>query len=192
MVKTWPNWIDLIVVTILLRTCYSGFGRGLLAEVLNLVGAVGVTSLTVNYWEWLAHKLRPWLWVNPTLADFLVFAVSFLALIFMVHFIVRRITELLKWERLHWAIQGVGLVLGGLRGLWWSGVLLVVLTSSGVVYLRSSVEERSVLGQRLARVARDSLEQVADRFPGAGARGGGLLVPPIITAASAAPKARSY
>ena len=189
MVKAWPNWVDLIVVTILLRTCYSGFGRGLLAEVLNLVGAVGVTSLTVNYWAWLVHKLRPWLWMDTTLANFIVFAVSFLALMFMVHFIIRRLTELLKWERLHWAIQGVGLVLGGVRGLWWSGVFLVVLTSSGVVYLRSSVEERSVLGPRLVRVARDSLEQVADRFPGAGARGGGLLVPPMKAVGNAAPKA---
>jgi len=190
-VETWPNWVDLIIVTILLRACYSGFGRGLLAEVLNLVGAVGVTALTINYWAWLAHKLRPWLWMDTTLANFIVFAVCFLTLMFLVHFIVRRLTELLKWERLHWAIQGVGLVLGGLRGLWWSGVFLVVLTSSGVVYLRSSVEERSVLGPRLVRVAHDYLEQVADRFPGATQRGGGLLVPPMKAAASAAPKATS-
>ena len=102
----------------------------------------------------------------------------FLILIFAVHMIIRRVTNVIKWERLHWAIQGLGLMVGALRGLWWSGLILAVLTSSGVTYLQESVEKRSVLGPRLAQLARVQLEQVADRFPGASLRGP-FLIPPM-------------
>ena len=175
---TWPNWVDLIVVTVLFRTCYNGFGRGFAAELLSLVGAVSVVSCTVNYWPVVTRWLRPWLWVDSAVMGFIVFIGFFLILVLAVHVALRRITEVIKWERLHWAIQGLGLLLGGLRGLWWSGFILVILTSSGVTYLQESVEQRSVLGPRLAVVSRSSLERIADRFPGASHRSPGL-VPPV-------------
>jgi len=90
----------------------------------------------------------------------------------------KRLTEVIKWERLHWAIQGLGLMLGALRGLWWSGMILVVLTASGITYLQESVEQRSVLGSHFAQVARESIQRIADRFPGASLRGP-VLVPPL-------------
>ena len=175
---TWPNWVDLIVATVLLRTSYNGFGRGLLSELLSLAGAVSATVFAVNYARVVAQAASPWIWFDQTIAGFVVFVGLFLILIVLVHIVIRRLTEIIKWERLHWAIQGLGLVLGALRGLWWSGVILVVLVSSGVTYLQDSVEQRSVLGPRLAQVARENLERVADRFPGASLRGP-MLVPPL-------------
>ena len=177
-VTTWPNWVDLIIVTILLRTSYNGFGRGLLTELLSLAGAVSVTVLAINYSNLVTQWVKPWVWFDVTVAGFVVFLGLFLILIFGVHLIIRRLTEVIKWERLHWAIQGLGLMLGGLRGLWWSGVILAVLTSSGVAYLQESVEKRSVLGPRLSQTALESLERIADRFPGASHRGL-VLIPPL-------------
>lgn len=175
---TWPNWVDLVIVTILLRTSYNGFGRGLLSEILSLVGAVGATVLTINYAHRVTQWVSPWIWFSQTVAGFVVFLGLFLILIFVVHVVMRRVTDVIKWERLHWAVQGLGLMIGALRGLWWSGVILTVLTSSGVVYLQESVEKRSVLGPRLAHIARANLAQVADRFPGAALRGP-VLIPPL-------------
>lgn len=179
---TWPNWVDLIVVTILLRTSYNGFGRGLLSEILSLAGAVCATIFTVNFSHLVTQRVSPWIWFGQTIAGFVIFMALFLILIFVVHVVMRRLTEVIKWERLHWAIQGLGLMVGALRGLWWSGVILAVLTSSGVTYLQESVEMRSVLGPRLAQLARVQLEQIADRFPGASLRGP-VLIPPMKPAA---------
>ncbi len=89
--------------------------------------------------------------------------------------IVKRVAGVIKWERVHWLLQGMGLLLGGLRGLWWSGFLLIVLASSGFNGLRQSVEERSLIGPQLLPVARRSLEQVVERFPGALPRGSDLV-----------------
>ena len=175
---TWPNWVDLIIATILLGTSYNGFGRGLLSELLSLAGAVSATALAINYAQVVTQTVSPWIWFDQTVARFVMFIGLFLILVVVVHLVIRRLTEIIKWERLHWAIQGLGLMLGALRGLWWSGVILVMLTSSGVTYLQESVEQRSVLGPHLAQVARESLERVADRFPGAALRGP-VLVPPL-------------
>ena len=177
-VTTWPNWVDLIIVTILLRTSYNGFGHGLLTEILSLAGAISVTILTINYASLVTRWLSPWVWFDATVARFIIFIGLFLILIFGIHLVIRRLTEVIKWERLHWAIQGLGLMLGALRGLWWSGVILMVLTSSGVTYLRESVEQRSVLGPQLAQMAQKSLERIADQFPGASHRGP-VLIPPM-------------
>ena len=177
--ETLPNWIDLIIVTVVLRTCYNGFGRGLLAELLSLIGAVAITSLTLNYAEVASGWVKSWVQAGPSLMHVGVFWAFFLIVSLAVRIVLRRAADVIKWERLHWAVQGLGLVLGGLRGLWWSGFLLVVLSSSGVAFLRQSVEERSMFGPRLLHVAREGLVRAADRFPGAAGRGPDL-VPPLI------------
>ena len=175
---TWPNWVDLIIVTIVLRASYNGFGHGLMTELLSLAGAISATTLAINYSHLVTRWVSPWVWFDATVAGFIIFLGLFLILIFGVHFIIRRVTEVIKWERLHWAIQGLGLMLGALRGLWWSGGILAVRTASGVTYLQESVAQRSVLGPHLAQVARDSIQRIADRFPGASLRGP-ALVPPL-------------
>ena len=115
---TWPNWVDLIIITILLRTCYTGFGRGLWTEVLNLCGAISVTALTVNYARMVTDAFRSWLPFNPTVVDFLGFWAFFALLLVAAHVLLKRLGEIIKWERFHWSIQSVGLMLGAVRGFW--------------------------------------------------------------------------
>jgi len=88
----------------------------------------------------------------------------------LVHRVLRKLGSLIKWERLHWSIQGMGLVLGGIRGLWWAGLLLLIMLSLGVAYLTESIQDHSVLGPRFVNVATSSVGWVADRYPGRRAR----------------------
>ena len=183
---TWPNWVDLIIVILLVRGCYSGFGRGLWAELLSLVGAVSAVVLTINYSRVVMDWLRPWIPWNPMVAQFLMFWGVFLIAVLAIHVLLRRVAEVIKWERFHWLPQGAGFLLGGLRGLWWSGFVLVALASSGFVYLQESVEQRSVSGPRLLPIARNVLDQVTERFPGAQYRGN-----PLVPAAKETPKGKA-
>ena len=176
--KAWPNWVDLVIVSSLFIACYRGYWRGLLAELLNLAGAVTITSVTLNYGRVVAQWVPRPSWVADTVANVVFFWTLFLLLWVVVRLIQKRLSAVIKWERLHWIIQSAGLVCGGLRGLWWAGFIVVVLSSSGFTYLRQSVEERSLLGPKLLRLSRDALGQAADRFPGAVSRGA-ELVPPV-------------
>lgn len=182
--STWPNWVDLIVVTLVILTSYRGFGRGFLTELLNLIGAVSVTALCVNYVNVVAEWVRPWLgWMNPTALTFLIFIILLLGLIFLVRRLLRFLTEFVKWERLYWVFEMLGLLLGGLRGLWWATVILITCVSSGVNYLQTSVEERSVIGPRLLPKSREVVEWVVGHYPGAQHQGK-TLIPPMRASAS--------
>lgn len=178
-VVVWPNWLDLVIVILVARGCYTGFAHGLVTEILTDLGAVTVTALTVNAWGVVLERLETWLTrVSSDVLAPATFWGVFLILLVGLRILLRRIAALVKWERLHWTIQGLGLVLGGVRGLWWSGVITLALTASGVPSLAGSVRERSVLGPQLVQVARTTVESVAEWFPGAQHRKP-FLIPPV-------------
>lgn len=176
-ITKWPNWVDLVIVILVFRGCYVGFGRGFLTEVLNLAGAVCIAALTINYAAVLFGFIQPWWSLGPVVGNFVVFWLLFLTCVLGIHFVNRRLTQLFKWERLHWTIQGIGFVFGGLRGLWWSGFFLIAMASSGFAYLQDSVQTNSVLGPHLLVLSQKVFEETVHRFPGAGHRIE-TLVPP--------------
>ncbi len=176
---TWPNWVDLIVVSLLIIGGYNGFARGILAELFNLIGAITTTCLTVNYWSLLAKWVPPLPWLGPDFTTLLVFWVLFVTVRTLVRLVVRLCCDVVKWERVHWFVQGLGLFFGSVRALWWAGFILVVIAGTGVPYLKNSVEKQSIVGLRLVTLARSTVEQVANIFPGAGERRSLALVPAI-------------
>jgi uncharacterized membrane protein required for colicin V production len=148
-----------------------------LGEALNLAGLLCVTALTINYAAASALWLQPWLPFDPPVSTFLVFWALFITLWIGKKLVLRYVMGLVKWEHFHWLIQVVGMVLGGVRGLWWSSVLLVACSGSGFIYLQQSVAEQSILGPRMLASSRQALEVVANRFPGAETRGKTLIPP---------------
>lgn len=180
---TWPNWVDLIVIIFVLRGCYVGFNSGVAAELLHGLGAVGMTAASIGYWPIVARWLQPWMGAfSPIISNLIVFWLLFLVWLFALRRLITAVLTVVKWERLHWLLQSVAVVLGGLRGLWWSGFVLIVLTSSQVVYFQASVEERSVLGPRVVELSHQYLELVSDQLPGAISRTE-MPVPPMKHAA---------
>lgn len=178
----WPNWVDLLVVSLFIRMCYSGYAHGFIGELLHLIGLISVTAFTLNFSAPVAQWLETWLRASQTLAAAVGFWGLFISLLVVKRVLLKLLTRLVKWEEAHWAIHGLGSFLGGLRGLWWSGFMLIALSLSGWTYLQESVEQRSILGPSLVEVSRKSLTRVADWFPGAQARGQALiplLGPPI-------------
>ena len=169
-VTRWPNWVDLIIVTTLLRTCYSGFGRGLWSELLRVLAVVTATALSVNYYRPVSEWAAPWMWFGTQTGTLVIFCLIFLILAFSLHLLAKRVSDLIGWERVHWSIQGLGMLLGGLRGLWCAGFLLVIFAATGVEYLNTSVTKQSIFGPGLEKRAREAITLVANRFPGASER----------------------
>ena len=162
----WPNWVDLVVVTIFLRTCYSGFGRGLWAELLAFGGVVFATAVSINSHGLIAGWLLPIVGIVSPLGSVFIICALFLTVILIVQLLLRWTVGLLRGGRFDWVIQGLGLVVGGVRGLWWAGFILVVLTSTGIVYCHDSVRLHSVSGPRLEPLARQAIGLIVSRFPG--------------------------
>lgn len=182
----WPNWVDLLIVIVVFRACYVGAARGVAAEALSLIMAIGVTGMTLRYSSDVTTALSSGLPKLPGLASYLPLAVFwglFVILLFCGRMVVEWLMRWLKGERIHWLTHSLGLFLGGARGLWWSGFLLLVLMSSGIAYLQESVETRSVLGPRFLRLSHSAVERVLSQFPGT-QNSSTLLIPPIIQKSS--------
>lgn len=166
----WPNWVDLVLLFLMLRACYIGLVRGYVLEAVLLLGVVATTALACNGYGYLKAFGEPWwpfgrLWLDAVSMALLLgagLAISYLAM--------RRVASLITQGRLHWLLQGIGMVLGAVRGLWICGLLVLALLSVGNAYLAHSVEQRSILSPRLAEGARTSFQWMADRFPGRAAR----------------------
>ncbi|MBI4322671.1 MAG: CvpA family protein [Candidatus Omnitrophica bacterium] len=176
---TWPNWVDLILVTLLLRTCYTGFGRGVLVELLHLVGIVGATIFACVFHGSVSRALASWVTVvGPALLDFGSFlALLALGLAVFVQFGVRALAKSVTGNRLAWSVQGLGLLVGGVRGLWWAGLALLVFLATGGAYVARSIQERSVLSPPLLAVSRTTLAQLVSWT--VGSRSEGPLIPTL-------------
>ena len=163
----WPNWVDLVILIGLIRGCYVGFARGLVAELLYLVGLVSVTALACNFYRPLSDQIAPWWLHDPDALRFACFALLFGAGILLVYRGLRILAARVLREGIHpWIIGAGGVVVGGVKSLWWLGVFLMVILSLGITYLKESVNERSLLAPRVLPIAESAIRRVADHFPG--------------------------
>ena len=152
----------------------------MLTEAFNLVGVVLITAVAVNYARLVASFVIPWIvWPNVTVTTFIVFWALLLVLGLLMRAGLRAINKIVKWERVHWFLQGLGVAVGLVRGFWWASLVLLTLVASGVPYLESSAQERSMLGPQLLTPAYESYRWVTDRFPGAQYRWR-TLAPPLV------------
>ena len=174
-----PNWFDLILVILVWRGAYGGLDRGAITELFMLAGAVCITALTFNYGPVVSDWARPWMMGDPR-ADFAIFGVLFLNLVLMTRIIYRRLAPATRFGQNKVLLHIIGLVFGAARGVWWCGVLTVVLTSTGWTYLSNSVTQRSLIGSRLTDLARKEVTRAVGYFPGSQYRRADLIPPLVI------------
>ena len=170
-----PNWVDFIVLILLLRATYVGFDGGVLAAVLNLLAAVSATSLAVNYAMPLWTLLDPWVPLYEAVGQWASFWLLFLCTVLTMQWLARKVTGATKGERIYSITQIFGVVFGALRGLWWSAVFLIALVSSGLPYLVESATQRSLAAPSMISPARELVARVAEQYPGAGNRHQSLI-----------------
>ena len=147
-----------------------GFGRGFVPELVSLLGVIGATVSAVVFHGLLAQWISPWWRYDPHTLDFVCFLVILLVLTVLVRFVTKKLAEAITGKHLHWTIQGVGIALGGVRGLWWSGLVISLLLALGDPYFKASVSDRSVLAPHLGPVFVDTLERVVGWLPNSPSR----------------------
>lgn len=130
-----------------------------MAELLHVAGLVASTVLACTWYEDVSLRVAPWVRrIRPETVAYAGFLILFaLALLVIVHVGIRLLVKRVMWERLTWPVQGLGLLFGGVRGLWWSGLLLWLVVATGEPYLTRSIQERSLFSPRLMQVSQEAL-----------------------------------
>jgi uncharacterized membrane protein required for colicin V production len=154
-----------------------------LAELLRLCGAIGVTLTTVAYAPSAARFLLQWSQLDPTMVTFVVFWLIFLTGVVSFRLLLKHCISVFAWERVYPASQLGGLLLGTARGIWWAAVMLVALRSSQVERLQTYVE-RSMLGGPFAEASQQLIDGACGYMLSDSEQRSGSLFPPVINHAS--------
>jgi uncharacterized membrane protein required for colicin V production len=147
------NWVDFVVVVILLRTIYIGATRGFWVELFRLLGTAFGLVISLRYYPKIAQALTgKILFPTPVLEGLTalgIFAVVLFA--FKIMFFV--IQVLMKVEFALGLEKVGGLVLGLARGYILASFLLNVALLFPSPSLRDSIKERSLIGKKLLKTA---------------------------------------
>ncbi len=154
-VLTRLNWIDFIVVSILLRVLYVGGKNGFIVELFKLIGIIFTTYVSLHYYvklsDFIIQRLSK-VQVPTELLHFFVF-ILLVAVSYSFFVLVRRaFCNLVKMEAAPILSKWGGVFLGVGRGVLTSSLVMLVLLISTTPYLNTSVR-KSYSGRCLFNVA---------------------------------------
>ena len=140
------NWVDILIIILLLRVCYIAFKSGFLSELFKFLGTVSAIYLSLHYYTGLADSLfknQPFLKDRMPLGfmDFLCFV--FLALAGYLIFVFLRIglLKVMKMEAVPLLHKWGGLCIGVGRAMILTGLIVFMLAISSVGYFKRSVRD---------------------------------------------------
>jgi len=140
------NWLDGILLAVIVISALISLVRGFVREVLSLVVWVAAFWVSVRYTEALAAYAQPYL-ASPTLRLIAAFAVLFIATLLVGALLNYMASVLVLKTGLSGTDRALGVVFGGLRGLLIVALLVLLAGLSAVP--RESWWQRSLLTTQL-------------------------------------------
>jgi uncharacterized membrane protein required for colicin V production len=148
------NWVDFLLIALVLRMAYIGFRTGIGIELFKLFGLWLATILSYQFYTTpLSDFLNTKVPALPLdVGDAFVFIVVVTAVTIVVRIIRESFLLLVKIEGQNSFNKLAGLAVGLLRGLWIASLCLFIMTISTVEYLEVSAKS-SLFGNKLINVA---------------------------------------
>ena len=146
------NWVDILILAVILRIIYIAFKQGLIVELFKVCALVSGVFISLHYFTRFTQIFH----LRPTIpADFIdtIFLVTILVFVLVLfHFIRQGILVGFKVHPVEILDKWGAVILGIGRATLVASVILLVLYFSTINYLRASVVD-SFSGKRLLRVA---------------------------------------
>lgn len=160
------NWVDILVIIIMLRTSYVAFQDGLSHEILPVIGVSTSLVLSLYYYKIIAIVISQNMGNLPVgLLNVAAFAAVFAAIIFVFKF-VRLIFDKIIKVTWHPLIERFGgLIAGIVKASLVTSAVLIILVLMPLSYLRWSVCERSFSGMYFLRIGPAIYAKVAKVLP---------------------------
>lgn len=166
------NWIDVLVVILILRISYVGFRNGLSHEIFPFSSAIIISIIGLNYYHKIGSYISSNLVKMPiALSDFL----SFLILILATGFILKLVRVVLdniikvEWHPLVERLGGA--LLAMLRAVVVTSLVLITIALMPFSYLQWSIRDRSLIGMYALRAAPEIYDRFSWFIPGIKAKG---------------------
>lgn len=161
------NWVDIIIVFLLLRILYISAATGFVVELFKLIGTVSSIYISFHYFvicsDFVMRRVRPEQGFPLEFMDFLIF-VLLAVIVYLVFVLVRNVTcHFLKMEAVPTLSKWGGLFLGFVRGILAASLVVFMLSISTIPYLNTSAKE-AYSGRRLFNIAVSTYSNIWNGF----------------------------
>jgi membrane protein required for colicin V production len=140
------NWIDALILILIIGFSIGGLFRGLIKEVGSLVGVIGGIFLGYRFNPVLVKLLDKFLPLNQQVLAIIAFSVVFLSIVIIAQVLMNLLNKLVKSLLLGGVDRIFGFLFGGIKGLFISSILVILISLFSFL---NSVE-RALLESKLA------------------------------------------
>lgn len=162
------NWVDILIIILVLRGGYIGLRKGLSGEIFRSIGII--TAIVVSIYN--CNRLGKYISDHSFLSLFHSKIISIIALVIVALFIFRLIriavARLVKVEFVPRFSRIGGALLGLARGGVLAGLILVILLWLPSRSIEATVYERAYVGPSLVKVVPAIYDGLIGFHPGAG------------------------
>lgn len=156
------NWVDVLAVILLMRMGYIGFRLGLAAELLKLAGLTAGFFAGFRYYQQVGDGLAQRTFLSTEWASVLALGAIVIASYFLVTRAARLLEKVVQVSFEKRLNQIAGLLAGVGRGLLVSSVVLVAFQQLPAPALQESIQEHSLSGPVVSRMAPAVYDQLRD------------------------------
>lgn len=161
------NWVDVLIICLMVRTVFVGAKSNILVELLMLVGALCSTFITLHYYGRFGNWLNKNIFLPSTIQDLFAFILIWLTVQVVFKLIISGWSLVFKVEAQPAINEWGSAIVSAVRGIVACGLLFVFLMLSGNDYIKR-ISQQSFTGFYLAdfspRVYRLMYEGLVSRF----------------------------
>jgi uncharacterized membrane protein required for colicin V production len=156
------NWVDIFFVICLIRAGYIGFSRGFTSEIPRIICAFLTVVLAYQFYGRLGLFLSKYPIVKAEAVDALAFILLVAGFAVLSFFACMGYRIIMKASGPHMFEVIAGLVVGLVRGILISSLILVCVEFMAPGYVERSINEASIVGLKLIKIAPGTYEFVSN------------------------------
>jgi uncharacterized membrane protein required for colicin V production len=166
------NWVDVLVVILMIRMSYIASREGLSHEIFPFIGSIVMAVVSLHYYKVLGAFISQGLSGIPVeLSNFFSFLILVAAMGFLVRFLKGVLDKIVnvKWHPL--IEKFGGLTVGVARAYIITSIVLIFLILMPLPYLQWSVRDRSLTGKRVLMAGPEIYGKLSALLPDIKVRG---------------------
>ncbi len=139
------NWVDILLILLLIKTVYSGARAGMSAELFRVIGTIISIVVSLHYYNEIAVVLNNYIKAPAWLLEVVVLTAIIILSSIIFRYVVILLLKILNIQFIQHVEKIGGALLGLARGFLAGGLLLIVLSLLPAEYLATSISEKSLL-----------------------------------------------
>ncbi|MFA5094539.1 MAG: CvpA family protein [Candidatus Omnitrophota bacterium] len=159
------NWVDVLTVILLLRTCYIGARTGLSVEIFRIIGVILGLYVAAKYYSPFGSRINAGLSLPQDLVDGFSFVLLVLLPMLSLKLVALGLTKIVKLSFADKIDKWGGFLAGLLRGALLLSLLFMLFNILNVDYLVRSVDERSLSGPYIRQLVPYAYKVVGKTSP---------------------------